>query len=245
MKTFKIIVLLLLASAAIHAQTADEIIDKCINAMGGTEKLKSVQTMKTILKIKVQVFELPVTMIYKKDGSMRNESVMQGLTIVQAYNGKDKTGWTINPMMGDNKPHKMNDEQIQQITDNENQLDHPFLDFHNKGSIAELIGKEDLDGDEVFKVMLIKKNGNIVYYYIDAQSYIIWKQESILKFKDKEEETETWFSNYKSEEGFTNPYTIENYDEGKVTMQLSVEKIEYNPKVDDKIFLMPETKPEK
>jgi hypothetical protein len=220
-------------------QTADDIVKRYIQAMGGEEKLKSISTMKTSMKIKVQFFELPVSMTAKKDGSMKNETVFQGLTMVQAYDAPSKTGWYLNPMQGDKTPHKMNDEQLQQLTDNDNMIESPLLDYKAKGHTVELIGKEDLDGDDVYKIMLTKKNGNITYYYIDAQSFVIWKQETRYKFKDKEDESETYFSNYKTIDGYTAPYTIENYDDGKVSMQMNIDKIEYNSKVDDGMFKLP------
>ncbi len=225
-------------------QTADEVVKKYILAMGGEEKLKSISTMKTSMKIKLQFFELPVNAVTQRDGSMKTETIFQGLTMVQAYDAESKTGWSINPMQGDKKAHKMNDEQLQQLTEND-MIESPLIDYKKKGHTLELLGKEDLDGDEVFKLMLTKKNGNIVYYYIDTQTFVIWKQESRFKFKDKEAESETYYSNYKTINGFTAPYTIENYDDGKVTMQMNIDKIEYNAPVEKASFKIPVEEPAK
>ncbi len=228
----------LLATTSIALQTADEVVKKYILAMGGEEKVKSINTMKTSMKIKLQFFELPVNAVSLKDGSMKTETIFQGLTMTQAYDAESKTGWSINPMQGDKKAHKMNDEQLQQLTEND-MIESPLIDYKKKGHSLEMLGKEDLDGDEVYKLMLTKKNGNIAYYYIDSQTFVIWKQESRFKFKDKEEESETYYSNYKTIDGFTAPYTIENYDDGKVTMQMNIDKIEYNTTVDKASFKIP------
>lgn len=225
-------------------QTADEVIKKYILAMGGEEKLKSINTLKTSMKIKLQFFELPVNAVSLRDGSMKTETIFQGLAMVQAYDGESKTGWYTNPMQGDKKAHKMNDEQLQQLTEND-MIESPLIDYKKKGHSVELLGKEDLDGDEVYKLMLTKKNGNISYFYIDSQTFVVWKQENRFKFKDKEEESETYYSNYKTINGFTAPYTIENYDDGKVTMQMNIDKIEYNAPVEKATFKLPAEEPVK
>ena len=170
---------------------------------------------------------------------MRTETEIQGLKMIQAYNSADSVGWSINPMGGDKKAHKMNDEQRKEMSQENDKLESPLMDYKTKGHVAELLGKEDLDGDEVYKVMLTKKSGNISYYYIDAQSYLIWKEESRIKFKDREYTGETYFSNYVTQDGITSARTIENYNDGKVTMQMNIEKMEYNSKFDDKLFVMP------
>lgn len=235
--------LLSLSTLCLSAQTVDEVIENYIKATGGREKLKAVQSLKTEMKMKAQMFEFPTTAWLKKDGSMRSETEIQGLKIIQAYNAADSSGWSINPMGGDNKPHKMNDEQRKEAAEeNGSRMESPLMDYKSKGHIAELLGKEDLEGDEVFKVMLTKKSGNITYYYIDAQSYLIWKEESKVKFKDREYQSETYYSNYTTQDGITAARTIENYSEGKVVMQMNFEKMEYNGKMEDSLFKMPEEK---
>lgn len=244
MKKIPFVLLFACAGFLSQAQTVDEVIENYIKAIGGRDKIKNLQSVKTDIKMKAQMFEFPTTAYMKKDGSMRSETEIQGLKIIQAYNAPDSSGWSINPMQGDNKAHKMNDEQKKQMTEEGNRLEDPLVDYKSKGHTAELLGKEDLEGDEVYKVMLTKKNGNITYYYIDAQKYLIWKEETKIKFQDREYTNETYYSNYTTQDGITSARTIENYNEGKVTMQMNIDKMEYNTKFDDKLFKMPEDKKE-
>jgi hypothetical protein len=241
MSKIKLFFALLFAASLAGAQTVDEVIENHIRALGGREKIKSIQSARTEMKMKAQMYEFPTVAYIKKDGSMRSETEIQGLKIIQAYNAADSTGWSVNPMQGDNKAHKMNDEQRKEMKE-ENRLESPLMDYKKKGHSAELLGKEDLEGDEVYKIMLTKKNGNITYYYIDAQSYLIWKEESKVKFRDREYTSETYFSNYFTQDGITAARTIENYSDGKVVMQMNIEKMEYNGKIDDSLFKMPEEK---
>ncbi len=239
MKKMKLFLIILLSGFFAQAQTVDEVIENYIKAIGGREKIKSIQSAKTEIKMKAQMFEFPTVAYIKKDGSMRSETEIQGLKIIQAYNATDSVGWSVNPMQGDNKAHKMNDEQRKEMSEENDKLESALIDYKKKGHFAELLGKEDLEGDEVYKVMLTKKNGNITYFYIDALSYLIWKEESKVKFKDREYTNETYFSNYTTQDGITSARTIENYNDGKVVMQMNIEKMEYNGKFEDKLFTLP------
>ena len=223
------------------AQNADEIINKHLNAIGGVEKLKSVSSVKIDMKMKAQMFEFPVMSMVTKEGSSKTETTFQGMKMEQVYDAKNKTGWFVNPMMGDKTAQKMNEEQLQDMQD-ENKIESPLLDYKRKGHTVEYLGKDDVDGEEVYLLMLTKKNGNVIYYYIDTQNYMIWKEKSKVKLKEKEYEGETYFYNYNVVDGITTAFTTEVYSNGKVAMQTNIEKIEYNKEIDPATFKMPENK---
>src|SRR5436309_2188788 len=117
MNRIRLVVILALSGFFANAQTVDEIIEKYIQAIGGRDKIKAIQSAKTEMKMKAQMFEFPVLVYLKKDGSMRSETVIQGLKIIQAYNSTDSIGWSLNPMQGDNKAHKMNVEETKQMSE--------------------------------------------------------------------------------------------------------------------------------
>jgi hypothetical protein len=144
-------------------------------------------------------------------------------------------------MMGDKTAQKMNEEMLQEYSEDDKTTS-PLLDYKSKGHVAEFIGKDDVDGEEVFVIMLTKKNGTIIYYYISSQDYLEIKEVTKVKLKEKEYESETYFYNYTNVDGILSPFTTESYADGKIVMQMNIEKVEYNQPVDDKQFKMPEVK---
>ena len=70
MNKCKIFLILLCASFFAQAQTVDEVIENYIKAIGGREKIKGIQSAKTEIKMKAQMFEFPTVAYLKKDGSM-------------------------------------------------------------------------------------------------------------------------------------------------------------------------------
>src|SRR5262245_55298590 len=88
-----------LLAVAAQAQTVDEIIAKNLQARGGLEKLKSVQSIRYTGKMTVGPgIEVPVTLEMKRPRNLRMEFTFQGMTAIQAYDGKD--GWAIMPFRG-------------------------------------------------------------------------------------------------------------------------------------------------
>jgi hypothetical protein len=241
MKTLKFLCLslLLVASIGAQAQTAEEIVAKHVKALGGKDKLNAIKSLKMSGKMHVQGMDIPITMYLKTPNSMRTESTVQGMTMISAYDSKSKSGWYTNPMSGDKTPQKMNQEQTTEMEDIGDMIVGPLTNYKEKGGAVELIGKEDLEGIEVFKLMLTKKDKNVVYYFLDATSFLILKESSKTKFQDKEIESETFYSNYKTFNDITLATSTEQKSGGQLEEQTTMDKVEFDPVMEDVLFAMP------
>src|SRR5437764_12885951 len=93
-------VLLSLCAAALltvsaFGQTADELLEKNLNAMGGKDKLKAVHSMRLTGKTKMGPMEAPITITKVPPADTRVDFTTQGMTGTSAYDGT--TGWTLMP----------------------------------------------------------------------------------------------------------------------------------------------------
>ena len=240
MKNFKTIFIgLILISGNALAQTVDEIISKYIDAKGGKEKLASLNTLKVISNIQMGPdMKAPMTLIFVNNKSMRLDLTIQGMTMVQCLNGE--SGWYISPFQGKTEPEKMNEEMLK-ASKEESDITGPLFNYKEKGNKVELVGKEEMEGTDVFKLKVTRPNGDVVYMYIDASNYLLLKETQKQKMKDKEIESETLFSNYKMVNGINFAFSMEQRQVGESSGQsFSVESVEVNPKVDESIFKMPE-----
>ena len=220
------------------AQTADEIIQKNIDATGGKSNWETIKTMKVTGYLGMGGMDFAITQYTKAPDKSFLEIIVQGMTMKQGYDGT--MGWMINPMMGSKKPEKVDDETAAEFKERGN-IGGRLMTYKDEGSTAELSGKEDLEGTEVFKIKITEKSGKVYNYYFDTKNYLILKETRIVKRNGKEYNTETTMSNYKTVNNIQMPFTMEiNTAESQMGSQtLTIDKVEMNIDIDENIFKMP------
>lgn len=220
------------------AQTVDELIAKNVEARGGLDKMKSVQTMRMTGKMTMGPgMEAPVTLELKRPNSVRMEFTFQGMTGVQAWDGK--SGWAISPFGGKTDPEPLSPEDAKEAEEQAD-MDGPLVDYKSKGHAVELVGKEKVEGSDAYKLKVTLKNGTVNYSYLDADSYLTIKEESKRTVRGSEVEVESTIGDYKEVGGLLIPHSIQNGAKGRPEKQnIIVDKIELNPALDDSRFTMP------
>jgi len=237
-KVFLLTSLAFLLTPALSAQTVDEIIAKNIQARGGMDKIKAVQTIRSTGVMSMGGgMEAPGSMVQKRPDMARLEFTVQGLTAVQAYDGKD--AWQIMPFMGKKDPELMSADDKKDIEENAD-IDGPLVDYKSKGNKVELLGKEKVEGTDVYKLKATLKNGDVVTIYLDGDSFLEIKEETKRMVRGSEQEVESSLGDYKEVNGLMFPFAMENGIKGSQEKEkLTISKIEINVPVDNAIFKMP------
>lgn len=211
------------------AQTAEEIVQKHIAAIGGAENWKKINSIKMSGSITAQGMEIPISLTTLNGKGMRMDMSIMGTSNYLIIT--DKEGWSYFPVQQQQKPEPMTADQVKQSQD---QLDvqGELIDYATKGSKIAFVGKDDMEGTEVFKLRLTDKEGKEKTMFFDAENYYLLREIEKMKTDGKEVEATVSYSNYqKLPEGIMVPMTVES-DMGPVTMKT----IEINPSVDEKIF---------
>jgi hypothetical protein len=229
-------------SFATSAQTVDEIIAKNVQAHGGIEKLKSVQSLRTTAKFNQGSFRADLRQENKRADKVREEFIIQGLAQVQAYDGK--TGWQISPFGGRKDPELLSQDDLKSLAVDAD-IDGPLVDYKAKGHKAELLGHDSMEGTDCFKIKLSMANGDVRYYYLDADSYLELKLEVQTTIRGALQESELYYGDYEQVNGIYYPFAVEQAQKGSSSRaQITVEKIEQNIPLEDAHFTMPASKPE-
>ncbi|GAB4034096.1 outer membrane lipoprotein-sorting protein [Spirosoma gilvum] len=216
-----------------QAQTVDELVDKHVAALGGADKLNNVKTLYIERSMAINGMEIPSKSTIVVGKSMRTETSVMGNSMVQVVDGS--TGWMIRPAMmgGTGDPEDMPADQLKS---SKGQLD-PFgalVNYKAKGNQIELVGKEKVDGKDVYHLKVTTKEGQAVDEYLDATTYLINK----VKMAMNGQAAEIAFSDYKDKDGIKFANTMEMASpQGALTF--STEKITVNGPVDDSIFKKP------
>jgi outer membrane lipoprotein-sorting protein len=227
---------------ALWAQTVDEVIAKNVQARGGMDKLKSVRSIKSTATMAMGPgMEAPGSLVQKRGNLARLEFTIQGLTAVQAYDGKN--AWQIMPFMGKKEAELMSADEAKEVEEMAD-LDGPLVDYKSKGHQVELLGKEKVEGTDAYKLKVSLKNGDVQTVYIDADSYLEIKDETKRTVRGSEQVVESSIGDYKDVGGIFFPFAIENGLKGSPQKQkLTITKIELNVPADDSIFKMPAPAP--
>jgi hypothetical protein len=232
---------LLLTVPPVSAQTVDEIIGKYVQATGGLDKLRAVKSLRMTGKMVMgQGMEAPFMMEIRRPDSVRTEFVFQGMTGIQAFDGKQ--GWQLMPFMGKTDPEPVPPDAIKQMQE-QSDFEGPLVAYKEKGHQVELIGQEDVEGAKAWVVKCTLKSGDIRKYFIDAEYFLPIKVEAKMKMQGQEIEGETTLGDYKEVGGLKFPYSMDSKQKGAPAgQQIVIDKIDLNPALEDSRFKMPEVK---
>lgn len=209
--------------------TAEQIVNKYIDAIGGKAAWSKVNSLVMTGTIKVQGAELAVTSTTVDKKGMRQEFSVNGMTGYQIIT--PDSGWNFSPFQGQKIPEPITADDLKQGQD---QLDIQgnLIDYAAKGHTIELLGKDDVDGVEAYKLKETLKSGKEETIYIDPQSFLIIRDVTKQKANGQETEVKTDLSNYqKLPEGILVPMSI------KLAFgELVITDVKVNTNVDPNIF---------
>lgn len=219
------------------AQSLDEVLEKHYEAIGGLDTWLSVQSVKFSGKMVLMggAMEAPITIMQKRPAKSRVEFTVQGVQGVQAFDGE--TAWIQLPFMGSPDPEPAPVEMAAQLREQAD-LDGPLVGWQEEGHTLELIGHEDVEGTDTYKVKVTRNSGEVSYYYLDSEDYLPIKVSAIRTVQGAETEITTILGDYKEVQGLVVPFSIDiNSAMGPQT--ISFDTIEVNVSLDDAIFAMP------
>ena len=243
-------VLFALLFVSSQAQTADEIIDKYIDAIGGYDQWSKVEGIKMTAKVNQGGVEFPLDILQMKDGRQGQIITFQGKEIKQGmFDGKDL--WSSNPIA--DKTERSDAESTENLKTNLGaDFPIPLFDYKKRGYKVELLGKETIDGTETFKIKYIKNpikvdgkpKESIEYYFFDTENFIPLMVESeMTQGPAKGMITQLRLSDYQeipNGGGLIMPFSWTQGVKGQAGGQpINFTTVELNPKVDASVFTYP------
>ncbi|MES2882784.1 MAG: hypothetical protein V4676_11590 [Bacteroidota bacterium] len=232
MKVLRLALLALSTVAATfaQAQTADEIVAKHIEAIGGADNWKKVNSVVQEGVMTVQgSIQVNIVMTTLNDKGARMDISAMGMNGYQIMT--PTAGWGYMPFSGQTKAEPVTEEMVKEGAD---QLDAQgaLIDYKKKGHSVALLGKEDIDGVETHKLQFTHKSGKTETYFVDPKSFYIVRVISKQKANGQEMDATINLANYKKlPEGIIVPMSISR-PEG----ELVINKVEINKAVDESIF---------
>ena len=166
----------------VKAQTADEIIQKHIDAIGG-DNWNKIQSIKRVGSMSMQGMDIGFTQTVVNDKGMRTDISAMGQN--GYYIVTTKEGWAYLPFQGMDKVTPIPAEQLKAAQGKINVKAGLIADKSDIAK-AEYIGKDTINNISCYKVKITDKSGNEQTDYFDATTYYLLRTEMTIKAQDQE-----------------------------------------------------------
>jgi outer membrane lipoprotein-sorting protein len=173
----------------------------------------------------------------KAPDRLRVTLTIQNMTQVQAYDGS--VGWQISPFSGRKDPELLGEEDLRDLVEDADFYG-PLIDAKEKGNTIEYLGTESVDGDDVYRLKVTLKNGDIVYYDLDPDTYLEIRTETQQFIRGSVRESVTELGSYKLVNGVYFPFSIESGPKRNpnARAKITYDTIEANVDIPDSAFTM-------
>src|SRR5712671_1382087 len=232
---------MLLQAGAARALTADEVVARNIEARGGAAKLAAVRSLRLTGTASFTFGDNKIdaewAALQKRPGMVRTEISLQGLTAVDAFDGRD--GWEVQPFSGRRDPQRTSADEAKDLQRSA-EIGGPLAAAAEKGHRIELLGSEDLDGTPALKLRVTRKDGDVQYVFLDPDHFLELRVVTESKFRGVAHATETDLGGYEQVAGVWFPFAIESGEKGKPrNFRLTIDRAEPNVELDDALFRFP------
>jgi hypothetical protein len=225
------------------AQTADEIIEKSLAAMGGRAALEKIKTRLTTGELSIGSPAGDINGTVEMYGAMPNKqrTVIKAdlsafgagqLVIDQRFDGT--TGYAMDTMQGN---REITGTQLDNMK--AQYFPHPFLNLKAAGTAVKLGAKEQVNGRDMFVLTLEPASGPPIKQYIDAETFLpartiitvdapqVGRVEQVIDPTD-----------YREQDGVKVPFKIK-LTNAMQSISMTFTKVENNLALDEKMFVKP------
>ena len=185
MKKITLLVLLMASTAMAFSQTADEIINKSVEALGGRDKLNAINTLQYSQMIMVKSamgnIDIPVQYYKEKDKFYRMQAILNfgGQTMKFFTVLSDTAGYVMLPAM----PMLGAQGGLKKLNDKERKLQAyqlsaagyfaDLVDYTTKGSKVEMLKDQKVGSEDCYKIKLTTASAQPVTYFISKATNLI------------------------------------------------------------------------
>ncbi len=222
--------------------STDQIIAKHIAARGGLEAIHAIKTLKMTGTMRPGGFDahLAYEEIIALPASVRIDATLQGLTVVQAYDGV--SGWQIQPFQGRKDPESLSSDDVKSLQE-EADFESPLIDAKEKGAVITNLGAEDIDGAPAYALRVTLKNGDQQTYYLDPDAWLTIRVVTRQILRGAESLTQTDFGDYEKVNGVYFPFEVATGPKGsRFQERVTFDKITANEPVAMDVFQRPTPK---
>lgn len=230
------ILILAPATFSIAAEmTTQELLKRHVAARGGSEKWRAVTSLSVEGTQTTFSTPHPFTLVRKRPNLYRIEQTMLRQPVVEVFDGS--SAWWINGLMGNTWPLQAPPIFAKKIA-REAEFETPLMGGAADGRKIELVGLEPFEGNQAYRLKVIRKDGQEETWYLDPKTYLEVARISGTVDFGQEMEERSYYSEWKPVGGLLFPHRID-VEYGTRNMILELGRVTLNAPVDDAVFRRP------
>ena len=240
---FAAVAIVLAWAHASSAQTADEVIDKSIAAMGGRAAMEKIKTRASVgaIALSTPAGDVPGTIEIQAALPNKTRTLIKAdlsafgvgqLQVDQRFDGS--TGYVLDSMQGD---RPITGNQLDNMK--ANSFPHLFLNYKAMGATVTLTGREKLGTRDAFVLVFTPTAGSAVKQFIDAENYLPVRTmitAEVPQVGSIEQTADA--SDFRDVDGVKIPFKVQ-VSSSVQSFTITFSKIEHNVAIDDKVFSKP------
>ncbi len=226
-------------AAAPAGLSADEIIARHVAARGGLPAIKAIKSLRMTGVMRPPGFdaELRYDELIARPGQVRIDATLQGLTIVQAYDGA--AGWQIQPFQGRKDAETVSADDIKSLAE-EADFESALIDYRAKGAAVQNLGTLNVDGAPALALRVTLKNGDRQTFYLDPDALMTIRMTTVQIVRGAEIVTRNDYGDYEKVDGVYFPFEISSGPEaGGPRQRVTYKRITANPPLTPAVFARP------
>lgn len=234
--TLTVLLMLGFLAGQVFGQSAEEILEKMIEAQGGRAKMASIKDATV-----TGTFEMPAmgmsgetTRYNKAPNLFRMDISVMGMVITQAFDGE--VAWMVNPQTG------MTEEMP------ELQAEYFKRDIYGFGVLLNpkklgisftYKGKETIEGKEYLVLVQSFSDGYTITMYVDPKTYLVHRSKAAaLDQMMMETVSESVMSDYREIGGIMTAFHIQIFQGGEEFIDYTLTEVKFNTGLEDALFRM-------
>jgi len=224
------------APAYLSAQSADQIIRKYVDYIGGKKKWKKVNTMITSGEYNYGGISFPFHTYARAPNQYKFVVPFNGKYYAQAFDGIE--GWKIDAFKNETMPTLLKGKDaLAMANEADVELESALINYRQKGHRAAVLGKENRNGIAYYKIRFTRKNGEVETYYFNIATSELAIKSAIAKNVELQGALlETTFSDYRDVGGIKIPFQSVSKSEDQTILIITIDKADVNLLVDEKEF---------
>ena len=185
------------APAAAPALSLEQVLARNLEARGGAAKIAALRSLRLTGRVITGSGDDPTEAAFgqlqSRPANLRAEFTKQGLTSVSGYDSRE--GWALDPFNGRRDAQRLSVDDARGLSQAAD-LEGPLVNWAQKGHRVELLGTEDVDGTEAYKLRVALKDGDVLFVYLDPDYFLEIRIDAVRHLRGTERITETDLGSY-------------------------------------------------